>query len=306
MQKIKEIEGLSVTCVVDNYYDALRGDPPCGKRFRTKPSLSLYAEHGLSLYVVVNSGVHSHSLLFDFGVDGEVLLHNLHLLGIDPKTLDALVLSHGHFDHYGGLLGMLEKLGPMFIPFYVGRGTFTRRFSDIRGEGLTDLGRLERERLERKGVKIEEIGSECEILKGVYLTGQIAMKTTYEKIPESLFVEKEGNLERDDFLEERAMFFSVKGKGLIILSGCAHRGIVNTVKQIVELAGIQKVHAILGGFHLISGNEESILMAVEEINTFFPSYIIPMHCTGFEACLAFSQIMGENFILNTVGTTYSF
>jgi 7,8-dihydropterin-6-yl-methyl-4-(beta-D-ribofuranosyl)aminobenzene 5'-phosphate synthase len=305
MQKIKEVEGLSVTCVVDNYYDALRGDPPCGKRFRTKPSSSIYAEHGLSFYVVVRKGYSSYSLLFDFGVDGNVLLHNLHVLGIDPKTVDALVLSHGHFDHYGGLMALVEKLGPSAIPFYAGEGAFTKRFSKRDGEEITDLGRLERERLERKAVRIEETESIREIIQGAYLTGKIEMRTAYEKVPESLLVEREGRIERDDFREERALFFSVKGRGLVVLSGCAHRGIVNTVREAVELSGVEKVYAIMGGFHLINADEERIIRTIEEIKALSPTYLVPMHCTGFEALVAFSQIMSENFIANTVGTTYS-
>jgi len=303
---IREIEALSLTCVVDNYYDSLREDLPFGKRFRTKPSLSIYAEHGLSFYGVVKSGDRSHSFFFDFGVTGDLFLHNLKVLGIDPQKVDALVLSHGHFDHYGGLAALLERIRPRSIPLYVGKGAFTRRFHERKGEGLTDLGRLEREKLEEMGVKIEEIESEREILPGTYITGLIKMETPYEKIPETLLVEKEGKIERDYFEEERAIFFSVKGKGLVIISGCAHRGIVNTVKQVIKLTGIKKIHAIIGGFHLMGASEERILKTIEDLKTLSPKYLIPMHCTGLEPYFLFSQTIKENLMLNTVGTTYTF
>jgi len=303
---IREIEALSLTCVVDNYHDSLREDPPCGKRFRTKPSLSIYAEHGLSFYGVVKSGDRSYSFFFDFGVTGDLFLHNLKVLGIYPQKADALVLSHGHFDHYGGLMALLERISYRPIPLYVGKSAFTRRFHERKGEGLTDLGRLEREKLEEMGVKIEETESEKEILPGTYITGLIEMETPYEKIPETLLVEKEGKIERDYFEEERAVFFSIKGKGLVIISGCAHRGIVNTVKQVIKLTGIEKIHTIIGGFHLMGASEERILKTIKDLKDLFPSYLIPMHCTGFEASLLFSHMMKENFILNTVGTTYNF
>jgi 7,8-dihydropterin-6-yl-methyl-4-(beta-D-ribofuranosyl)aminobenzene 5'-phosphate synthase len=303
---VKEIESLSISCVVDNYYDALMEDPPCGRRFRTKPYLSIYAEHGLSFYVVAKREDRSYSLFFDFGVDGDLLLHNLKVLGIDPQKLDALVLSHGHFDHYGGLKALLKRIYPRSIPLYLGKGAFTRRFSERKGEGLTDLGKLEKEELEKMGAKIRESDSAEEILPGVYLTGLIEMKTPYEKIPETLLLEREGKIERDLFEEERALFFSLKDKGLVILSGCAHRGIVNTIREVIKLTGTKKIHAIIGGFHLMGASSERILNTIQDLKALSPSYLIPMHCTGLEASLLFSRMMGKSFILNTVGTIYEF
>jgi 7,8-dihydropterin-6-yl-methyl-4-(beta-D-ribofuranosyl)aminobenzene 5'-phosphate synthase len=99
---------------------------------------------------------------------------------------------------------------------------------------------------------------------------------------------------------------NTKGKGLVVLSGCAHAGIVNTVKHAQKITGVGKVHAIMGGFHLTGAKEELIQRTISDIKTMAPDYIIPMHCIGFEALVAFAKEMPDQFILNTSGTQYIF
>ena len=113
-------------------------------------------------------------------------------------------------------------------------------------------------------------------------------------------------LEQDDMKGEQGVFFNVKGKGLVVLSGCAHRGIVNTVKQAQKSAGTDKIHAIMGGFHLITAKPEVIQSTVADIKAMKPDYIVPTHCTGFRTMVAFSREMPNEFILNTAGTRYTF
>ena len=112
-------------------------------------------------------------------------------------------------------------------------------------------------------------------------------------------------MEYDIFPGEQGIFFNVKGKGLVVLSGCAHAGIVNTVKHAQRVAGTDKIHAIMGGFHLINAEPEVIQKTVADIKAMKPDYIMPTHCTGFEAIVAFSREMPEAFILNTAGTQYT-
>ncbi|MCS7280350.1 MAG: MBL fold metallo-hydrolase [Desulfobacterota bacterium] len=304
--EIRRIDALSVTVAIDNFYDAFFDDPPCGKRYRTLPSRSIYAEHGLSFFVNAFLDRKKYSFIFDFGVDGELLLHNFEVLKIEPKGASALILSHGHFDHYGGLLRLVRHLGSSGIkglPLYLGSGTFARRFAKKKDdEGLIDLGMLRREELE--GVtRVYEIEEPLEFLPGCYISGRIEMKNDYEDISSGFFVEREGILANDDFREELALFFLLR-RGLVIISGCAHRGIVNTVTQIVDQTGIRKIYALFGGFHLLE-DETRIRKTIEGLEAFSPDYVILCHCSSLSAKLLFMKLVGKRCIINTVGTTYN-
>ena len=110
---------------------------------------------------------------------------------------------------------------------------------------------------------------------------------------------------QEDFIGEQSIVLNAKGKGLVVLSGCSHRGIVNIVKHAQKMTGIEKVHAIIGGFHLTNAKPELIQKTIADIKTIRPDYIVPTHCTGFEAITAFAREMPDQFILNTAGTKYT-
>jgi len=305
-------QGISITVVTDNYYDALRPDHPCGKRFRTTPDQSIHAEHGLSFFVEVLSEGKSHNFMFDYGIDPSGVINNIKIIGLNLSMLEAMALSHGHFDHWGGLRGLLSLIDTSNhgkeIPFFVGKNCFSRRFSIRPGsKDLIDLGKLKREDIEKAGrFRVIESDKPEEIVRGVYTTGRIKRTTDYEKVPSNLLVEREGKIKQDYFDEELALFTVLKNKGLVIISGCAHAGIVNTVRHIERLTGLDKVYGIIGGFHLINAPDDTIKRTIADIKAINPTYIVPTHCTGFEAIVCFAKEMPEQFILNTAGTTYTF
>jgi 7,8-dihydropterin-6-yl-methyl-4-(beta-D-ribofuranosyl)aminobenzene 5'-phosphate synthase len=310
--RIRELQDLSITVVTDNYYDALRPDTAVSKRFRIGPGTSMHAEHGLS-YVVrtVTDDGESGCLMFDYGVDVDGVTRNMKNLGIDMAAIDALGLSHGHFDHWGAFLELVERNQRVIragIPFYVGSGAFLHRFARLAGDGgFMDLGVLEREEIEGKNIlKIVEITEPTELIPGAYATGSIERLTSYEQIPAAFVVERNEGLEQDVFEGEQAIVFVVKGKGLVVLSGCAHVGIVNTVIRAKEMTGVEHIHAVIGGFHLVNAREETVEATVADIKAMEPDYIIPTHCTGFEAMMRFREEMPGQFLLNTAGTTYTF
>jgi 7,8-dihydropterin-6-yl-methyl-4-(beta-D-ribofuranosyl)aminobenzene 5'-phosphate synthase len=153
-------------------------------------------------------------------------------------------------------------------------------------------------------VKIVEIKVPTPIVQGAYLIGKIERVTDYETIP-PVFVAKRGEqFVQEDFIGEQAIALNAKGKGLVVLPGCAHRGIVNTVRHAQKMTGIEKVHAVIGGFHLTGAEPEVIQRTIADIKAIRPDYIVPTHCTGFEAISAFAREMPDQFILNTAGTRY--
>jgi 7,8-dihydropterin-6-yl-methyl-4-(beta-D-ribofuranosyl)aminobenzene 5'-phosphate synthase len=168
-----------------------------------------------------------------------------------------------------------------------------------------EMGQLRREDFEANGLKIVEVKTPVEIIPGAYFTGRVERVTDFERVAPNLFVMHGEKLEQDTLPGEQAAFFKLKGKGLIILSACAHVGIVNTVRYIQKISSTEKVHAIIGGFHLINTGPEVIRRTVSDIKAIAPDMIVPAHCTGFEAVTVFSREMPNEFFLNTAGTQYT-
>jgi len=310
MSKITEVDKVTVWVLADNYYDALRPDAKITKRYRVVPGKSVHAEHGLAYYVETVVNGKTSGCMFDYGLDPIGVMNNMALLGIDLGKANAFSLSHGHFDHWMGALSILRANQSKIAggtPFYVGDEAFARRYS-LRpgGTEAMDLGQLKKEDIEALGLKVVEVKDPVQIIPGAYISGNIDRVTAYEKVPPSLLIKRGEKPEPDDFRGEQALFFNVKGKGLVVLSGCAHVGIVNTAKQAQKVAGTDKIHAVMGGFHLIGAKPEVIQNTIADIKAMKPDYIAPTHCTGFEAIVAFSKEMPKEFILNTAGTQYTF
>ncbi len=307
---VSEVDKLTVWVLTDNYYDTNRPDVKNTKRYRSKSGKSIHAEHGISFYVETLVSGKASACMFDFGVDPVGVLNNIALLGIDVGKTNAFSLSHGHWDHYTSAVDILKQHQSRLArgtPFYVGAEAFARRYSLRAGATEpTDLGQLKKEDLEALGLKVIEVKNPVEIVPGAYFTGNIERVTAYEKVPQTFLIKRGDNLEPDTFPGEQALFFKVKGKGLVVLSGCAHAGIVNTVRQAQKCAGTDQLHAIMGGFHLINAKPEIIQSTVADIKAMQPDIIVPAHCTGFEATVAFSREMPGAFVLNTAGTQYTF
>jgi 7,8-dihydropterin-6-yl-methyl-4-(beta-D-ribofuranosyl)aminobenzene 5'-phosphate synthase len=307
---VTEVDKVTIWVLTDNYYDSLRPDSKITKRHRAVPGKSIHAEHGLAYYVETVVNGKESACMFDYGLDPVGVMNNIALLGLDVGRADAFGLSHGHFDHWMGAVGILKQNQSRIAggtPFFVGEEAFARRYSLRPGTTETaNLGQLSKEDIEALGLKIVEVKNPLQIIPGAYFTGNIERTTTYEKVPPTLLINRGEKPEPDDFRGEQALFFNVKGKGLVILSGCAHTGIVNTIKHTQKIAGTDKIHAVMGGFHLSNAKPEVIQNSVDDIKAMKPDHIVPTHCTGFEAIVAFSREMPNEFTLNTAGTQYTF
>jgi len=308
--KAQEVDKVTVWVLTDNYYDTNIVDGKNGKRYRVVPGKSMHAEHGLAYYVETVVDGKTSACMFDYGLDASGVMNNIALLGIDIGKAAAFCLSHGHYDHFMGAVNILKQNQsriPAGTPFYVGEEAFVRRYSLRPGTTeAADLGQLQRSDIEALGLKVIEVKNSTQIIPGAFFTGSIERLTSYEKIPPTNLVKRGDKPEQDDFRGEQGLFFNVKGKGLVVLSGCAHAGMVNTVRQAQKVSGVEKVHAIMGGLHLINAKPERIQSTVADIKAMKPDHLMPAHCTGFEALVAFSKEMPEAFTLNTAGTKYTF
>ena len=309
-RKIVDVDRLTIWVLADNFYDVAVRDAKISKRYRGGPGGSIHAEHGLSYYVETVVDGKTNAFMFDYGADPAGVMNNAVLLGLDPGKAKAFVLSHGHWDHFTATIGVLKQNQSRIAagtPFYVGEEAFARRYSLRPGRTEPDdLGQLKKEDIEALGLKIVEVKNPVQIVPGAYLSGNIERVTAYEKVPPTLLIKRGEKPEQDDFRGEQAFFFNVKGKGLVVLSACAHVGIVNTAKHAQKVAGTEKIHAVMGGFHLINAKPEVIQNTVTDIKAMKPDFIVPTHCTGFEALITFAREMPNEFIINTSGTQYNF
>ena len=309
---IPEAEKIIITNITDSFASLTVKDEKIAKRHDRPNPLDcvLHGEHGLAFHVETVVNGQSHAFLFDFGVNVQGVMRNMELLEIDFSKLDALAISHHHSDH--GAVALKEILQakrgeiPKGIPLYVGEQFFAGAYEKKSNGSMIDLLMLNKDALESVGViKIVEISTPTPIVTGAYSDGgHVPQVTEYEKIPPHLMTKQDGQFVHDEFIGEQTIIMNVKGKGLVVLSGCAHRGIVNIVKHAQQITGIQKVYAIIGGFHLATASPEKIQKTIADIKAIDPDYIIPLHCTGFGVTAAFAREMPEQFILNTVGTKY--
>jgi 7,8-dihydropterin-6-yl-methyl-4-(beta-D-ribofuranosyl)aminobenzene 5'-phosphate synthase len=216
--------------------------------------------------------------------------------------------SHDHWDHEAAFVELMQAKREELtknIPLYVGEGFFVGIYAKRPTGQIQALSVLGRDEVEKLGlVKIVEVTAPTPIVPGAYLTGRIAQVTDYEKVPATFLAKKGDDYVQETFVGEQAVVMNAKGKGLVVLTACAHRGVVNTVKYAQKMTGIEKVHAIIGGLHLTGAKPEVIDKTIADVKALHPDYIVPTHCTGFEAMTAFAREMPDQFILNTAGTRY--
>jgi 7,8-dihydropterin-6-yl-methyl-4-(beta-D-ribofuranosyl)aminobenzene 5'-phosphate synthase len=310
---LKEVDRVEIVTLMDNYVDVLiQGTdvvtrPPLSKTGDI-PSDTLLAEHGLSMLVTVQREKDKHTILFDAGYSQVGVPHNIQMLGIDPNQIEAIVLSHGHMDHNGSLYQVLNMIsGP--IPLVVHPEAFIspRYFGLADGRKLKFPKTLVREELEKQNVDIVESATPT-LLAGdmIAVTGGVDRVTSFEKGLPNATLERNGKMEDDPIADDQALVVNLKGKGLVVISGCAHAGIINTVIAATKVGGIEKVHAILGGFHLSGPFFEKIIEeTIAELKKINPQVLVPMHCTGWKAIQRFSEEFPASFILNSVGSKFT-
>jgi 7,8-dihydropterin-6-yl-methyl-4-(beta-D-ribofuranosyl)aminobenzene 5'-phosphate synthase len=270
---------------------------------------SVLAEHGFSALVTVVKGDEARSLLFDFGFSAHGAAFNVDALGVDLSGVEAMVLSHGHMDHFGGVAQLTERVGKSGMELYLHPAAFRKaRYLKIAEELKIGMPTLLREEVEKSGLRVVETKEPRLLLDGSLLfLGEIPRTTAFEKGFPGMCYEDNGEEKQDPIEDDTAIVANVKGKGLVVLSGCAHSGIINTTKYAKEVTGVDPIYAIMGGFHLTGSAFEPIIEpTVKALKDQNPEYIVPTHCTGRKAIMRIEQEMESKFLLNMSGTTMVF
>jgi 7,8-dihydropterin-6-yl-methyl-4-(beta-D-ribofuranosyl)aminobenzene 5'-phosphate synthase len=264
------------------------------------------AEHGFSIFVRVFNKKKSSSVLFDTGGSPEGILENAKRMGIDLSEVDCIVLSHGHYDHFGGLLSAVRAVNKVDLPIIAHEKMFGLRGSK-RSDGTIRKHIKFPTEAQLSPAKIVCTKRPSLVADGMAcVTGEIPRKTSYEKGFNYQMAYVDGQWRHDPWIiDDRAIAINIKGKGLVVLSGCAHAGIINSVSYAQQITGTEKVYAVLGGFHLAGKEFESrIEYTSEALQRINPKLLVPSHCTGWRAMCAIAKTFPKAFVWNSVGNLY--
>ncbi|MBD0271543.1 MAG: MBL fold metallo-hydrolase [Acetobacteraceae bacterium] len=334
------VDSLSVQVVTDGAHDIfISGAQVPGVRVeRTRAfygaqlNRSLRSEWGLSLHLTAQKGGETRRCLLDFGWTPEVLNNNLDLLRVDVSTIDALISSHGHYDHIGGMEGFLAKHRAAMrddLRLYVGgEDAFCHRHTRAPNGAFAGFGVLDRRMLEAHRVR-PVLSEEPLVVEGMGFTTGVVPRTSIERVLPNSFVEfgqrdgagcdtakyanhhftpaeLAGQPVPDQHLHEHATCFHVKDRGLVVITSCGHAGIVNTVRRAKQVSGVDAVYALVGGFHLATAPDDYLNRVVAELKALDIQHVFPMHCSGANFLEAAKREMPQALVLCTTGSRFTF
>jgi 7,8-dihydropterin-6-yl-methyl-4-(beta-D-ribofuranosyl)aminobenzene 5'-phosphate synthase len=296
---------LEITLLVDNYVDIFL--PSSERVMYPSPGggSRLWGEQGLSIWLEVREAGKALRILYDFGRSDKVLLHNARQLGVDIRTADFMVLSHAHGDHYGGLTKALRNAQASCRLVVHPAACGIKRFIKF-GESTVGPWGIKKRLLSEFQSRILLSDGLTALGHGVHVSGEIERQTTFEKGMPNAFLEKDGELVRDRIADDQALFIELIGKRLVVITGCAHAGVVNTVLQAERLFPGYSIFAVLGGFHLNNANEEQMSETLKCLRRADVKYIAGVHCTGYYAQKVLMEQFRDRWIPGAVGTRITF
>jgi 7,8-dihydropterin-6-yl-methyl-4-(beta-D-ribofuranosyl)aminobenzene 5'-phosphate synthase len=284
------------------------------------------AEHGFSALISIPKSEQStdSSFLFDTGVSENGVIHNAEVFGINFSNIDGIILSHGHFDHFAGLVNIVKRISSSprrisnhSVNIFTHPDAFLRRWAIFPDGKRAKFPILDEQQLQQLEAKIHKNtgvnylpSKESPLLA---ITGEIPRETGFEKGFPFQYAENpenERNLVPDPLVkDDQAIVANISDKGLVIITGCGHAGIINTINYAKKITGVDRIHAIIGGFHLPADGgiyEAAIEPTLKEFQKAQPDYLIPCHCTGWKATNRIIETMRKKFIQSSVGTTFQF
>lgn len=318
---LEPVDEVTVTTLVDNVYDALltsdervarapfRVGTASAPQFEDgRTNVGLMAEHGFSALVTVRRGATTSTLLFDAGLSPSAMTTNAERLGVDLAAPMGIVLSHGHFDHAGGLVGLAGRRGRTALPMVVHPAAWTRRRLAVPGADPELLPTLSPRALEAEGFALVERRQPSLLVDGcVLITGEVDRTTDFERGMPAAHQAWDGERWQHDarVADDQALVVDVRGRGLVVLTGCGHAGVVNIVRHAQRLTGVPTLHALLGGLHL-SGPAFAPVVGptVAALRALRPHLLVPGHCTGWSAQQALAAALPDAFVPGSSGSSY--
>lgn len=259
----------------------------------------LLAEHGVSFYLQTAR----HTVLFDTG-QSDVLRHNAQMLDLPLAAVDAVVLSHGHYDHTGGV-PVLRELAPQ-ARLYLHPAAMAPKFARSSETATRAVGLPEasRKAIQQAGRNVVETVKPTEVVEGIFVTGEIPRENSFEDVGGPFFLDVECTW-ADPLVDDQALFFDTYD-GLVVVLGCAHAGVVNTVQHIRRVTNGRPIHAVLGGMHLLTASSERLDRTIEALRQLEVRYLGPIHCTGvYPTARLWQEFRGRCFAC-PVGTRLTF
>jgi 7,8-dihydropterin-6-yl-methyl-4-(beta-D-ribofuranosyl)aminobenzene 5'-phosphate synthase len=277
---------------------------------------SLACEWGLSLHLESARAGAKAQYMLDFGYTPEIVLRNADLLDVDPAKIDGLILSHAHRDHFGGLVGFVTQHRTRMrgdLCFYNGgEEGFREKFLGDPKQPIS-WGSVDRQMLLAQRVT-PVCCHEPHDLSHAFTTGYIE-RTSFEQVSGGSMVyeydhfteaERRGKLVKDMHPDEHATCYVVQGRGLVVISSCGHVGLINTIRHAMAVSGVAKLHAVIGGFHLVTAPQDYIEHTVTELEALKPDVVLPMHCSGADFIEAMRRRMPGQLVTTNVGTRFTF
>ncbi len=309
---LKEVDGLEIISLIDTSVDfasTVQREEISNVREWTNKYFNLpFAEHGFSILIKVFFEKTHHTVLFDTGLSPEGVLANAKAMGVKIADVECIVLSHGHYDHFGGLVNIIKSIGKKDLPIIVHDNMFKTRGVINPDGSMREYPRFPPEEQVAPAMYLSTKRPSLLVDDSVLVTGEIPRKTDFEKGFPSHHVFSGDKWLPDPWIwDDRAIIINVKHKGLVVISGCAHSGIVNTTFFGQQITGVPKIWAIMGGFHLASKDcSIRISQTISMLQQLNPEFIVPMHCTGWRGKFAIFRSMPKAFIWNSVGHLYRY
>lgn len=317
---LKEIDRLEVIALMDNVSDPFTKSHPTMRwnesQYRStilnKPDFCgadfCRACNGLSLLFRLHVGSDVRTVLFDAGPDENLVVDNAKRLAVDLTNVEAVVLSHGHFDHYGGMLSVLNAIGKKDIPVYSHPELFIPRAFD-KGKLMTVSYNLTNEDIKKHGGKIIETKEPITLFDNTLLvSGEVPRETEYESgsPAECRRINNEWT-KSPEVVDERVLIINLKNKGLCVFTACGHTGVINATQYAKKITGINDIHLVMGGFHLAPPEVANrINPTLNDLAALNPNYIITGHCTGARTQSELTAKFPQKHISYGVGTVFNF